>query len=224
MSQEQTTTMTRRQAMAASLGMAGIAGGGALPAFGAAAGSGALKGKKVIVAIGEFSEALETYYMVYRLMEEGVEPVVTGTKKKKVQLVVHDFEEQYTNYTEKLGYLIQADATYADINPAEFAGLVIPGGRGPEEIRQHTPALKITKYFLEEGMPLGAMCHGPMVLYAAGSVKGRRIAAFHGIRADVELAGATFVDEPVVVDGKLVTSRGWPDLPMFMPKFVDALR
>ena len=59
--------------------------------------------------------------------------------------------------------------------------------------------------------------------YAAGSVKGRRIAAYHGIAADVELAGATFVDEPVVVDGAMVTSRGWPDLPYFMPKFLEVL-
>jgi len=83
--------------------------------------------------------------------------------------------------------------------------------------------LKIVRYFLDKKLPLGAMCHGPQVVYAAGSVKGRRIAAYHGIRADVELAGAKFIDEPVVVDGSLVTSRGWPDLPFMMPKFLDVL-
>jgi protease I len=67
------------------------------------------------------------------------------------------------------------------------------------------------------------MCHGPQVIYAARSIKGRRVSAYYGIQADVELAGGTFVDEPVVVDGAMVTSRGWPDLPYFMPKFLEVL-
>ena len=67
------------------------------------------------------------------------------------------------------------------------------------------------------------MCHGPQVLYAARSMKGRRLAAYSGLQVDVELAGGEFVDEPVVVDRALVTSRGWPDLPHFMPKFLEVL-
>jgi len=140
-----------------------------------------------------------------------------------VQMVVHDFDPKYSNYTEKLGYMIKADVAYKDVKPDQYDGLIIPGGRGPEEIRQDKNVLKIVRYFLDKKLPLGAMCHGPQVVYAAGSVKGRRIAAYHGIRADVELAGAKFIDEPVVVDGSLVTSRGWPDLPFMMPKFLDVL-
>ena len=101
--------------------------------------------------------------------------------------------------------------------------MLIPGGRGPEEIRQYQDALEITGYFMDKKLPLGAMCHGPQVIYAARSIKGRRIAAYHGIRADIELAGGKFVDEPAVIDGTLVTSRGWPDLPYFMPKFLKVL-
>jgi len=184
---------------------------------------GALKGKRVLVAIGEFSEALETYYMVYRLQEEGVVPVVAATKAKPIQLVVHDFEPQYTNYTEKPGYLIQAEVAYAQVRPGDYAGMIIPGGRGPEEIRQDRDALKLTGYFIDKDLPLGAMCHGPMVIYAARPVKGRRMTATYAVKADVELAGAIFVDEPAVVDRRMVTSRGWPDLPIFMPKFLEVL-
>ena len=222
MSEKNARKMTRRGALAATVVAAGaVAAGSASAAQSIRARS--LKGKRVLVAIGEFSEGLETYYMIYRMMEEGIKPVVAAVKAKRVQMVVHDFDPQYSNYTEKLGYMVEADVAYEDIKPNQYDGLIIPGGRGPEEIRQDKNVLKIVRYFLDKKLPLGAMCHGPQVVYAAGSVKGRRIAAYHGIRADVELAGAKFIDEPVVVDGSLVTSRGWPDLPFMMPKFLDVL-
>ncbi len=223
MSQRESQKISRRQAMAASLGVAGIAAVGVTEASAEQKTVSLVKGKRVLVSIGEFSEGLETYYMIYRLMEEGAVPVVAAAQVKQLQMVVHDFDPQYSNYTEKLGYQIKVDVAYKDVNPAEYDGLLSPGGRGPEEIRQYDDVLKITGYFMDKKLPLGAMCHGPQVVYAARSLKGRRVAAYHGIRADVELAGGVFVDEPVVVDCSLVTSRGWPDLPYFMPKFLKVL-
>jgi protease I len=230
MSQYESHRISRRAALAVSAGAAAAAAFSGTAALAQTvqaktvkAKKGTLKGKRVLVGIGEFSEGMETYYMVYRLKEEGVVPVVAAAAVKRLQMVVHDFDPAYSNYTEKLGYVIKTDIAYKDVKPGEYDALLIPGGRGPEEMRQDADVLRITRYFLEKDLPLGAMCHGPQVLYAAGSVKGRRIAAFSGIRADIELAGATFVDEPVVVDGRLVTSRGWPDLPEFMPKFLEVL-
>jgi protease I len=220
--QRESQKISRRQAMAASLGVAGIAAVGVTEASAEQKVS-HVKGKRVLVAIGEFSEGLETYYMIYRLTEEGAAPVVAAAQVKQLQMVVHDFESQYSNYTEKPGYQIKVDVAYKDVDPAEYDGLLIPGGRGPEEIRQYDNVLKIVGYFMDEKLPLGAMCHGPQVVYAARSIKGRRVAAYPGIRVDVELAGGVFVDEPVVVDGSLVTSRGWPDLPYFMPEFLKVL-
>jgi len=224
MSQSQPAKISRREVLTASLGVAGAATVGNVAAAAQPTAERSLAGKRVLVGIGEFSEALETYYMLYRLQEEGVKTVVTADKPRRVQLVVHDFEPQYSNYSEKLGYQIQADIGYDDVNPAEFAGMLIPGGRGPEEMRQNKRALHIVRHFLDRDLPLGAMCHGPQVVYAAGQVKGRRMTAYWAIRPDVESAGAIFIDEAVVVDRKLVTSRGWPDLPYFMPKFLELLR
>ncbi|MFW6171160.1 MAG: DJ-1/PfpI family protein [Planctomycetota bacterium] len=226
MSQDNSRPVSRRQAIAGSLGVAGVF---AAQATSAAAETStlqkrrALKDKKVLVAIGEFSEGLETYYMIYRLMEEGVKPVVAADSVKRLQLVVHDFEPEYSNYTEKPGYFIETDIAYEDVEPADYDALLIPGGRGPEEIRQYEAALRVTRYFIDNQRPVGAMCHGPQLLYAARGMKGRRMAAYQGIRADVEAAGATYVDEPVVVDGQMVTSRGWPDLPFFMPPFLEVI-
>jgi len=223
MNERESRTITRREALAASLGAAGVAGISAAGATAAERAGGTLKGKRVLVCIGEFSEGMETYYMIYRLIEEGAVPVVAAAEVKRLHLVVHDFDPQYSNYTEKPGYVIKTDVAYKDVKPAEYDGLLIPGGRGPEEIRQYRDALKIVGHFLDKNLPLGAMCHGPQVIYAARPIKGRRIAAYCGIRPDIEAAGGTFVDEPVVVDGSLVTSRGWPDLPYFMPKFIQVL-
>ena len=222
MSEKNTNKITRRGALAASVGTAAaFIGSGAAAAK--PQGSGKLKGKRVLVAVGEFSEGMETYYMVFRMMEEGIVPVVAAADVKLLQMVVHDFDPQYTNYTEKLGYMIKTQVAYRDVNPADYDGLIIPGGRGPEEIRQIKEVLDLTGYFYDKNLPLGAMCHGPQVIYAARSVKGRRMTASGGIRADLELAGAKFIDEPVVVDGAMVTSRGWPDLPYMMPKFLEVL-
>jgi protease I len=209
--------------LAASAGTAAVVALGGTAAMAETSKKGTLRGKRVLVGIGEFSEGMETYYMVYRLKEEGVVPVVAAAAVKRLQMVVHDFDPAYSNYTEKLGYVIQTDVAYKDVKPAEYDALLIPGGRGPEEMRQYPEVLAITRYFLDKDLPLGAMCHGPQVVYAAGSVKGRRMTGTYGVRADIELAGAKFVDEPVVIDRRLVTSRGWPDLPEFMPKFLEVL-
>lgn len=223
MSQHKSEKISRREAIAASLATAGIAAITPTGALAKRSRRGPLKGKRVLIAVGEFSEGLETYYMIYRLMEEGVVPVVAASEVKRLQLVVHDFDPQYSNYTETLGYQLETHVAYKNIRATEYDGLLIPGGRGPEEIRQYDEVLKLVGYFMDKKLPLGAMCHGPQVIYAARRIKGRRLAAYHGIRADVESAGGVFVDEPVVVDGSLVTSRGWPDLPHFMPSFLKVL-
>ncbi len=223
MSNQEPQNISRRRAMAASfaasLGAAGLVTGTGRSAEGA----GPLRGKKVLVAVGEFSEGLETYYAVFRLMEEGIKPVVAAGQVKRLHMVVHDFDPKYSNYIEMPGYCIQTDVAYKDIDPSQYDGLLIPGGRGPEEMRLYDDALRVTRYFMDNNLPLGAICHGPQVVYAAGPVKGRRIAACSSIKVDVEAAGATFVNEPAVVDGSLVTSRGWPDLPYFMPAFLKVL-
>src|SRR3972149_6192221 len=159
MSDFESNRISRRRVMGGVLGAAGIAAVGARRlSAGEQAGRG-VKGKRVLVAIGEFSEGMETYYMIYRLIEEGAVPVVAAGKVKRVQLVVHDFDPKYTNYTEGLGYQIEAQVAYKDVKPGEYDGLLIPGGRGPEEIRQYQEALRITGHFVDKKLPLGAMCH-----------------------------------------------------------------
>ena len=223
MSERESKKISRRRAMAASLPAAGIAALAGTQVAAQAPERKSLKGKRVLVAIGEFSEGMETYYMIYRLVEEGIKPVVAAADVKRLQLVVHDFDPRYSNYTEMLGYQIETDVAYKDVDPADYDGLLIPGGRGPEEMRQYPEVLDLVGYFVDKELPLGAMCHGPAVIWAARPVKGRRMTCYDGIRPDLELAGAQFVDVPSVTDGAIVTSRGWPDLAYFMPEFLKVL-
>jgi protease I len=221
------TKITRRESLIGSMGMLGMAAAGTVlaqdPKPSPTASVSPLSGKRVLVAIGEFSEGMETYYMVYRLMEEGVIPVVAAPVVKRLQTVCHDFEPDYLGYTEKLAYFIQSQIAFKDVDPSDYEGLLLPGGRAPEEIRQDEDLLRINAAFLKENRPLGAMCHGPQVVYTSYDLSGRTMTAYPGIWPDMKNAGIKVVDEPVVVDKMLVTSRGWPDLPYFMPKFLEVL-
>ncbi len=185
--------------------------------------SGRAMSKKILICTGDFGESLEVYYLYFRLKEAGMEPMIAAPKEKVLQLVVHDFEPQYDGYTEKLGYRCTADTSFADADPAEFDGLLLPGGRAPEEIRNDNELLHIIRYFLMKDKPIGAMCHGVMLLYTAGSIEDVECTSYVGIQPDVEMAGGLYNDEEVVVHENLVTSRGWPDMAPFTKAFLAVL-
>jgi len=181
--------------------------------------------KKVLILAGDAVEAQEIFYPYYRLKEEGFEVKVAGPKKDYLQTVVHDFEPGWTTYSEKLGYRFTwIDLTFDEVNPEEFDGLVIPGGRAPEYIRLDDNVKRIVKHFFEVNKPIAAICHGPLLLTAYGLVKDRRMTGYIAIKPDIESAGAEYVDQEVVTDGNLVTSRAWPDLPFFMKEFIKLLK
>jgi PfpI family intracellular protease len=114
--------------------------------------------------------------------------------------------------------------TFKEVRPEEFDGLIIPGGRAPEYIRTYPELEAIVRHFFEKGKPVAAICHGPLVLAAYGLLTGRRVTAYAAVAPDVVRAGAVYVDREVVVDGNLVTSRAWPDLPAFMREFIKLLK
>lgn len=178
---------------------------------------------RVLVLTGDAAEELDSMYPIFRLREGGHEAVVAAPTTRAVKLVVHDFEPGWDAYTEKPGHQLPVDLAFADVDPADFDGLVIPGGRAPEYIRTDADVARIVRYFFDQGLPVGTICHGPQVPAALGLLRGRTTAAFPPLRTDVELAGATFVDGPDVVDGAMVSCRGWPDLPEWSRAFMRVL-
>lgn len=126
-------------------------------------------------------------------------------------------------YVEKPGYRLESDVAYADVNPDDYDGLVIPGGRAPEYIRLNADLKRIVRHFFEHEKPVGAICHAPQVLIAAGVIEGRQITCFAPLAPDVEAAGGHYHDHELVEDGHMVSSRVWSDIGAFSRGFVALL-
>jgi protease I len=138
------------------------------------------------------------------LEQHGVQVTVIGIERGEI--------------TGKKGGTVTADKTFEEITPEEFDAfdlLVIPGGGAPENLRIHAPAVAFTRRFVESGRPVAAICHGPQLLISAKVLNGRTVTSVNKIRDDVMNAGATYIDEELVEDGNLITSRTPADLPAF---------
>jgi protease I len=179
---------------------------------------------RVLILTGDAAESLEVMYPYQRLLEEGYDVDIAAPTVKKLQFVVHDFVEGFDTYTEKPGYSWPADIAFADVDPSGYVALVVPGGRAPEYIRNDEHVQRIVRYFMTDGLPVAQLCHAPQVLAAAGTLQGRRSAAYPALAPDVAAAGAEFVDGAAVVDGQMVSARAWPDHPSWMRAFMRILR
>ncbi|HSZ42752.1 MAG TPA: DJ-1/PfpI family protein [Trebonia sp.] len=179
---------------------------------------------KVLIITGDAAESLEVMYPYQRLLEEGYEVDIAAPSVKKLQFVVHDFVDGFDTYTEKPGYTWPADIAFADVDPAAYVALVIPGGRAPEYIRNDKDVQRIVQHFMSGDEPVAQLCHAAQILATAGVLNGRRTAGYPALAPDVTAAGAEFVDSEAVVDGQMVSARAWPDHPSWMREFIQILR
>ena len=179
---------------------------------------------KILLLTGDAGEAQEIYYAKYRLEEEGWSVAIAAPEKRAFLSVVHDFEPGFDTYTEKPGYRVVADLGLEEVRAEQYQGLVLPGGRAPEYLRNRPRAVAIVRHFLESGKPIAANCHGPLLVLAAGSVKGKTLTCYPDLEPDIRSAGGEFVNRDVVVDGSLVTVRGWPDNGPWMREFVRLIK
>jgi protease I len=179
---------------------------------------------KILMLTGDAGEAQEIYYAKFRLEEEGWLVHIATPEKRVFHSVVHDFEPGFDTYTEKPGYRVQADLSLDDVAVEQYHGLVLPGGRAPEYLRNRPRAVEIVGHFLAAAKPIAANCHGPLLLLAAANVRGRTMTCYPELEPDLRSAGANFVNRDVVVDGPLVTVRGWPDNAPWMREFVKLVK
>ncbi len=184
--------------------------------------------KKILLFTGDFAEDYETMVPFQMLQLLGYEVHAVCPDKKSGQTVktaIHDFEGDQT-YSEKPGHNFAINYDFDKVNPSEYAGLVIAGGRAPEYLRLNERILEITRHFFNENKPVAAICHGAQILTAAGVLKGRKATAYPAVGPEVNLAGAKYQSIPVdkaYVDGNLVTSPAWPAHPEFIREFVKLL-
>jgi protease I len=179
---------------------------------------------RVLLVAGDATESLDTWYPYLRLREEGIEVHIGAPVKKVLRSVVHDFEPGWETYVEKPGYHIPADIAFADVDPAKYDAVILSGGRAPEYLRNDPQLKKIVRHFVEVKKPIAALCHGVLILAAIDSLRGRTVSTYEALAPDVEIAGGKLKDTEVAVDGNLVTSRTWMDLPFFMREFLKILK
>lgn len=166
-------------------------------------------GKKVAVVLANNYEDVEFTSPAEALRNAGAELTIISTQKGEI--------------TGKKGDKQQADKTFDEVSIDQFDMLLIPGGGSPENLRINDEAVKFTRDFTATGKPVGAICHGAQLLISAEVLRGRKLTAVNKIRDDVRNAGGAYVDEPLVKDENLITSRVPDDLPVFNEALVEAL-
>ena len=179
---------------------------------------------KILIVTGDGGESYEALYAVHRFQEEGWETAVAAPSRRRLHLVMHDFKPGWDTYIERKGYGLEADVAFADIRVADYAAVLVLGGRAPEYLRNDEPLLEILRAFDRAGKWIFAICHGVQVLAAAGLADGRKVTCYHHVRREAELAGATFVDQESVRDGRVVTAQTWQSHPFFYRDIFACLR
>jgi protease I len=175
---------------------------------------------KILIPIGDAAEAMDTLYPYYRVREDGHEAVVAGPDRRIYPLVMHEVPPGWDITRESPSYHLAAEIAFRDVDPEEYAGLFITGGRAPEYIRYDQDLMRIVRHFFEAGKPVASVCHGAEIVAAADVIRGKRMATVAKCKLDIELCGATFVNEGCVVCGNMVSGRTWHDQHLYMPVFM----
>ncbi len=166
--------------------------------------------KKIAILVEDLYQVLEIWYPYLRLKEDGIEPVFIGTGTKE-------------SYGSKEGYPCQVHQSIQKIKSEDFDGVIIPGGYAPDILRRYPEVINFVKELHQKGKVVASICHGGWVLVSADIVRGKKVTSFFAIKDDLIAAGGKYVDEEVVIDGNLITSRKPDDLTAFVKAIIKAL-
>ena len=187
-----------------------------------------MSSRRLLLLAGDYVEDYEIMVPFQALLFVGyqVDAVCPGKQAAdKIRTAIHDFEGDQT-YSEKPGHNFTLNASFAEVDPDKYVGLVIPGGRAPEYLRLNEAVLDIIRSFAHSNKPIAAICHGAQLLTAAGVLKGRRCSAYPACGPEITAAGGQYVAVPVdqaYVDGNLVTAPAWPAHPAWLREFAKLL-
>ncbi|MFW6142982.1 MAG: type 1 glutamine amidotransferase domain-containing protein [Desulfovermiculus sp.] len=166
------------------------------------------QGKKAMVMIEDLYNDYEFIYPYYRLLEAGLEVQVVGPEAGK-------------SYAGKSGTTARSTLISDTADAAQFDVLIIPGGYAPDHMRRHRSMVELVRTMVERDKVVAAICHAGWMLASARVLQGKKMTSFFSIKDDMVHAGADWVDQEVVVDGRLVTSRTPDDLPAFMRSVLE---
>ena len=182
---------------------------------------------KVLMPLGDATEALDTFYPFFRLKEAGYEVIVAGPEARLYHTVLHEIPPDssipWDITQERPAYFIKAEVAFKDINPDEYAGVFISGGRAPEYIRYDEDLNRVVKAIHDAGKPVASVCHGIEILTSAGIINGRNVTTVAKCAMDAEQGGGNYVNQETVVDGNIVSARTWHDNAPLMRTFLEML-
>lgn len=167
--------------------------------------------KKIAVLLENLFDEKELIYPYYRLLEEGYEVHLVGTEKD-------------TNYSSKVGLSQKSTHSSAEVSSKDYDAVVIPGGFSPDYMRRCKATIDFVSDMDKENKLIGAICHGPWMMASSCDLKGKKITSYSSIKDDLTNAGGIYVDEAVVQDGNLITSRTPEDLPAFLKAIIENLK
>jgi protease I len=169
-----------------------------------------IEGKRIAMLAEDHYEDLELWYPLIRMREAGARVDVVGMPGVEAYHSKHD-------------YPVDVDVIVEDVSPQDYDAVIIPGGYAPDRIRRHGALLDLVRGIFEHGGVVAFICHAGWVPISAGIVEGRRVTSFYAIKDDLVNAGADWVDEEVVQDGNLISSRTPADLPAFCRTIIASL-
>lgn len=168
------------------------------------------KSTTVAILLGEGFHDGEAYMPMAYLANRGVKATVIGPERGEVKAYNSDFT-------------IRIQKAVTEVSIDDFDALILPGGRAPAKLRENQDVLRFAQAFYATGKPTAAICHGPQVLISAGLMTGKTCTAFPDVESELADVGANFIDEPLVIDGNLITSRIPQDLHYFSQAIYEAL-
>jgi protease I len=171
--------------------------------------------RKILIITGDGGDSYEALYAYHRFLEARWEPVVAAPLRRRLHMVLHDFEPGWQTYVDRQGYSVDADVAITAVAAREFAAILILGGRAPEYLRNDPNVLSLVQEFAEHGKCIFAIGHGIQVLTAAELTKGRTVTGHEHVRVEVERNGGIYSEKPAVRDGKMVTAQSWKCHPEF---------
>ena len=180
--------------------------------------------KSILVITGDGGECYEALYAVHRLREAGFEPRIAAPSRKRLHLVIHDFEPGWDTYVEKPGYQLESDLAFDDVRVDDYEAVLVLGGRAPEYLRNDARVLDIVRGFNEREKWIFGICHGIQVLASAGLAKDACVTAYEHCRVDAEAGGGKYIaDRQAVRHGRMVTAQTWQSHPEFYREVMSCL-
>jgi protease I len=179
----------------------------------------------ILIITGDAGESYECLYARHRLLEAGLTPIIAAPSRRRLHLVIHDFEEGWDTYVERPGYGAASDVTFDEVRVADHRAVLVLGGRAPEYLRHDARVLGLVQEFNRQEKWIFGICHGVQILAAAGLMSGKRVTAYEHCRWEIEAAGGHYITaDQAVRDGRIVTGQTWQSHPEFYRLVFECLQ